>query len=71
MASDSIIYTERIFNVFERLHSKDAYEGTGLGLALCRKIAERHNGTLTAAGRPGQGADFTLTLPLLQLTEKL
>jgi PAS domain S-box-containing protein len=65
------IYTERIFNVFERLHSKDAYEGTGLGLALCRKIAERHNGTLTAAGRPGQGADFTLTLPLLQLTEKL
>jgi light-regulated signal transduction histidine kinase (bacteriophytochrome) len=59
-------YAERIFNAFERLHSKDDYEGTGLGLALCRKIAERHNGTITAAGKENAGAEFTITLPLNQ-----
>jgi signal transduction histidine kinase len=65
------IYTERIFNVFARLHSKDIYDGTGLGLALCRKIVERHNGSLAAAGSPNEGADFIVTLPLLQSSEKL
>ncbi|MFC4476326.1 ATP-binding protein [Flavobacterium chungangensis] len=59
-------YAERIFNAFERLHSKDDYEGTGLGLALCRKITERHNGTITAAGQENDGAEFTVTLPLSQ-----
>ncbi|MBS1586404.1 MAG: PAS domain S-box protein [Bacteroidetes bacterium] len=56
-------YAEKIFNTFTRLNSKDQYEGTGLGLALCKKIAERHNGTLTAVGVEGQGATFILQLP--------
>jgi PAS domain S-box-containing protein len=54
---------ERIFSSFTRLHSKDKYEGTGLGLALCRNITERHGGTITAAGEKGKGAVFTITLP--------
>ena len=65
------VYAERIFNVFERLHSKDAYDGTGLGLALCRKIVERHNGKLLAASKIGQGATFTVLLPMRQSVERL
>ncbi|MFH7015735.1 ATP-binding protein [Flavobacterium sp. FlaQc-47] len=60
-------YAERIFSAFERLHSKDDYEGNGLGLALCRKIAIRHHGTITATGEKDNGAEFTVTLPLKQL----
>lgn len=56
--------SEKIFQTFVRLHPKDAYEGTGLGLALCKKIAERHGGTITAAGKEGEGAVFTVTLPI-------
>lgn len=56
-------YSDRIFKVFQRLHGRDQYSGTGLGLAVCRKIAERHNGTITAKSKPGQGAKFIVTLP--------
>ncbi len=56
-------YAERIFRPFERLHGRTEYEGSGVGLALCRSIVERHGGTLSAQGRPGEGATFTLTLP--------
>ncbi|MBS7233365.1 PAS domain S-box protein [Flavobacterium psychroterrae] len=59
-------FAERIFTAFERLNSKDQYEGNGLGLALCRKIAKRHNGTITATGEKDNGAEFTVTLPLKQ-----
>ncbi|WP_343694999.1 PAS domain-containing protein [Flavobacterium sp.] len=56
---------ERIFETFTRLNSKDSYEGTGLGLALCKKIAERHGGNIVAEGNEN-GAAFMITLPLQQ-----
>ena len=57
-------YAEKMFGVFSRLNSKDAYEGTGLGLALCRKIAVRHGGEIYAEGKEGQGAIFHVFLPV-------
>lgn len=56
----------QIFETFTRLNSKDVYEGTGLGLSLCKKIVERHGGSITAVGRPYAGAVFTIKLPLKQ-----
>ena len=57
-------HAEKIFDAFSRLHSKDLFEGTGLGLALCKKIVERHHGTIQALGTRGEGATFIFTLPL-------
>ncbi len=59
-------YAEQIFTAFVRLHAKDKFEGTGLGLALCKKIVERHNGTISASGRLEVGTEFTIILPLNQ-----
>lgn len=62
-------YTHKIFDAFTRLNAKDKYEGTGLGLALCKKIVERHNGSISAEGELGRGTTFTIELPLKQTQE--
>jgi PAS domain S-box-containing protein len=64
-------YAERIFNTFARLNSKDKYEGTGLGLALCRKIVQRHGGSIRAESNGKEGAAFMVELPLKQLKKHL
>lgn len=56
-------YSEKIFETFARLNPKDKFEGTGLGLSLCRKIVQRHGGTITAMGKMGEGATFIIELP--------
>jgi len=56
-------YLDRVFRPFQRLHSRSEYEGTGMGLAICRKIAERHGGGITAESTPGQGSTFIVMLP--------
>ena len=62
-------YLDRIFNVFQRLHTRNEYEGTGMGLAIVRKIALYHGGDITAKSKPGQGATFILTLPVVHPKE--
>jgi PAS domain S-box-containing protein len=56
-------YRDRIFQIFQRLHGRNEYEGTGIGLAICRKIVDRHNGSIIASSSPGTGAKFVITLP--------
>ena len=58
------VYLDKIFLIFQRLHDKTAYEGTGIGLAVCKKIAELHNGYITATSTPGAGTTFIIILPL-------
>jgi len=64
-------YKEQIFTIFQRLHGRLEYEGTGVGLATVRKIVERHQGTIDADGRPGEGATFTIELPMQQRIDEV
>lgn len=59
-------FIDRIFTPFQRLHGKDEYPGTGIGLSICRRIVEHHHGTLRARSQPGEGATFIVRLPLQQ-----
>ena len=58
-------FKDKIFNIFERLPQNNAYQGSGVGLSICQTIVERHNGSITANSRPGQGAEFKIILPLI------
>lgn len=59
-------YLDWIFRSFQRLHSQDEYQGTGIGLPICRKIVEHHNGVIAARSQPGNGTAFIIELPVHQ-----
>jgi two-component system, chemotaxis family, CheB/CheR fusion protein len=64
-------YADKIFTIFQRLHTRSQYEGTGIGLAIAKKIISKHNGIIKASGKEGEGARFVMVLPLVHVEEPL
>jgi light-regulated signal transduction histidine kinase (bacteriophytochrome) len=60
------VYAQKIFELFQRLHNHSTYEGTGIGLAICKRIVEQHHGAIRAGGKPNEGATFRILLPVSQ-----
>jgi light-regulated signal transduction histidine kinase (bacteriophytochrome) len=67
----TLFMQKKYLPLFERLHSKNEYEGNGIGLALCQKIIQRHSGTIVAKGEKGNGAEFVVSLPLKQAAKSI
>ena len=64
-------YLDKVFAVFQRLHGRTEFEGTGVGLAVCRRITDRHGGTITAKSQLNEGASFIVTVPVRHLKKEI
>ena len=65
-SSHKLKYKDKIYHLYQRLHGKNEYGGTGMGLAICKRIAEHHNGSITVNSTPGAGITFHVSLPQKQ-----